>query len=100
VKNNNPRWHGISRAVRRQLYLTVWLWASAPLLSCAAGQGSEVKDGYCLFASTNLAAWCIVPFDAQARLQDNLEGFDWLVAQLDRRPVGARPIPRSWRNPD
>ena len=37
--------------------------------------------------------------DAQARLQDNLEGFDWLVAQLEGRLVGPKPIPRSWRNP-
>lgn len=37
--------------------------------------------------------------DAQARLQDNLEGFDWLVAQLQGRPAGSRPVPRSWRNP-
>ena len=37
--------------------------------------------------------------DAQARLQDNLEGFDWLVAQLEGRLAGPKPIPRSWRNP-
>jgi sugar phosphate isomerase/epimerase len=37
--------------------------------------------------------------DAQARLQDNLEGFDWLVAQLEGRPPGPKPIPRSWRSP-
>ena len=37
--------------------------------------------------------------DAEARLQDNLDGLDWLVAQLEGRPAGPKPIPRSWRNP-
>ena len=37
--------------------------------------------------------------DAQARLQDNLEGFDWLIAQIEGRPAGPKPVPRSWRNP-
>jgi quinoprotein glucose dehydrogenase len=37
--------------------------------------------------------------DAEARLQDNLDGLDWLVAQLDGRPAGAKPKPRSWREP-
>jgi sugar phosphate isomerase/epimerase len=35
--------------------------------------------------------------DAEARLRDNLDGLDWLVAQLDGRPAGPRPQPRSWR---
>ncbi len=34
--------------------------------------------------------------DAQARLQDNLDGLDWLVAQIEGRPVGPKPSPRSW----
>jgi sugar phosphate isomerase/epimerase len=35
--------------------------------------------------------------DAEARLLDNLEGLDWLVAQLEGKPAGPRPQPRSWR---
>jgi sugar phosphate isomerase/epimerase len=35
--------------------------------------------------------------DAEARLQDNLDGLDWLVPQLEGRPVGPKPKPRSWR---
>ena len=35
--------------------------------------------------------------DAEARLLDNLEGLDWLVPQLDGRPAGLRPTPRSWK---
>lgn len=37
--------------------------------------------------------------DAEVRLQDNLEGLDWLVAQLAGRPAGDKPQPRSWRPP-
>lgn len=37
--------------------------------------------------------------DAEARLLDNLEGLDWLLAQLDGKPVGPKPVPRSWRPP-
>ena len=37
--------------------------------------------------------------DAAARLRDNLDGLDWLVAQLDGRPAGPRPAPRSWSEP-
>lgn len=37
--------------------------------------------------------------DAEARLRDNLEGLDWLVPQLDGKPPGAKPQPRSWREP-
>ncbi len=35
--------------------------------------------------------------DAEARLQDNLDGLDWLVAQLDGKPAGPKPAPRSWK---
>lgn len=37
--------------------------------------------------------------DAEARLQDNLDGLDWLVPQLDGLPAGAKPTPRSWKAP-
>lgn len=37
--------------------------------------------------------------DAEARLKDNLEGLDWLVAQLEGRAVGPRPPLRTWREP-
>lgn len=37
--------------------------------------------------------------DAEARLKDNLDGLDWLVAQLEGRPPGPKPQPRSWRPP-
>jgi sugar phosphate isomerase/epimerase len=35
--------------------------------------------------------------DAEARLQDNLDGLDWLVKQLRGEPAGSKPNPRSWR---
>jgi sugar phosphate isomerase/epimerase len=35
--------------------------------------------------------------DAEARLRDNLEGLQWLVAKLEGKPAGAKPSPRSWR---
>jgi hypothetical protein len=35
--------------------------------------------------------------DAEARLLDNLEGLDWLAAQLGGAPPGPKPQPRSWR---
>lgn len=35
--------------------------------------------------------------DAEARLLDNLEGLDWLVAQLDGKPERIKPKPRTWR---
>ena len=37
--------------------------------------------------------------DAEVRLQDNLDGLDWLAAQLDGKPAGAKPQPRSWHPP-
>lgn len=37
--------------------------------------------------------------DAEARLRDNLEGLEWLVPQLDGKPAGPKPQPRSWREP-
>lgn len=35
--------------------------------------------------------------DAEARLLDNLDGLDWLVAQLDGAAPAPKPKPRSWR---
>ena len=32
--------------------------------------------------------------DVELRLRDNLDGLDWLVAQLGGRPAGAKPVPR------
>jgi hypothetical protein len=37
--------------------------------------------------------------DAEARLRDNLDGLDWLVAQLEGKPAGVKPTPKSWREP-
>ncbi len=37
--------------------------------------------------------------DAEARLRDNLDGLDWLLLQLDGKPAGPKPAPRSWRDP-
>jgi glucose dehydrogenase/sugar phosphate isomerase/epimerase len=37
--------------------------------------------------------------DAEERLRDNLEGLDWLVAKLDGKPAGEKPVPRSWKKP-
>lgn len=37
--------------------------------------------------------------DAEARLKDNLDGLDWLVDQLDGKPAGPKPQPKSWRPP-
>lgn len=34
--------------------------------------------------------------DAEARLQDNLDGLDWLVAQLEGKAAGPRPQPKTW----
>ena len=33
--------------------------------------------------------------DAEARLQDNLDGLDWLLPQLDGKPAGPKPKPRT-----
>lgn len=35
--------------------------------------------------------------DAEARLRDNQEGLDWLLAQLDGKPSTPKPVPRSWK---
>jgi hypothetical protein len=35
--------------------------------------------------------------DAEGRLLDNIEGLDWLAAQLDGAPAGPRPQPRTYR---
>ncbi|MBM3883568.1 MAG: pyrrolo-quinoline quinone [Verrucomicrobia bacterium] len=37
--------------------------------------------------------------DAEARLRDNLEGLDWLLAQLEGRAAGPKPTPRTWTPP-
>jgi sugar phosphate isomerase/epimerase len=37
--------------------------------------------------------------DAEARLQDNLEGLAWLVGQLDGQAAGPKPKPRTWKGP-
>ena len=34
--------------------------------------------------------------DAEARLRDNLDGLDWLLPQMEGKPAGAKPKPRSW----
>jgi sugar phosphate isomerase/epimerase len=34
--------------------------------------------------------------DAEERLRDNLDGLRWLEAKLDGKPVGDRPVPRTW----
>ena len=34
--------------------------------------------------------------DAETRLQDNLDGLDWLVRQLNGQPAGPKPTPRTW----
>lgn len=33
--------------------------------------------------------------DAEARLSDNLDGLDWLLPQLDGKPPGPKPTPRT-----
>jgi sugar phosphate isomerase/epimerase len=37
--------------------------------------------------------------DAGARLADNLDGLDWLVAQIEGKPAQPRPALRSWKEP-
>lgn len=34
--------------------------------------------------------------DVEQRLQDNLDGLDWIVPQLDGKPAGPKPKPRTW----
>lgn len=36
--------------------------------------------------------------DAQERLTDNLDGLDWLLPQLEGKPAGAKPSPRTVRD--
>jgi quinoprotein glucose dehydrogenase len=38
--------------------------------------------------------------DARLRLMDNIEGLEWLVRQLDGKPAGPKPMPRSWKSAD
>jgi sugar phosphate isomerase/epimerase len=35
--------------------------------------------------------------DAEARLRDNLEGLEWLSAQLQSKTPGSKPTPRTWK---
>jgi hypothetical protein len=35
--------------------------------------------------------------DAEARLQDNLEGLDWIVRHWSGEAPGPRPVPRTWK---
>jgi len=37
--------------------------------------------------------------DAEGRLQDNLDGLDWLLAQARGHLVGNKPTPRTWHDP-
>ena len=37
--------------------------------------------------------------DAEKRLQDNLDGLDWLKQKLDGKPVGKKPTYRTWKRP-
>ena len=67
VKNTSPFSQKIGITAQAVLCLSIWVCMSAPLLSRAAELGLEKKGEYQLFARTNLAAWCIVPFDAKAR---------------------------------
>lgn len=36
--------------------------------------------------------------DAEGRLQDNLDGLDWLLPQLDGKPAGPKPKYRTWND--
>ena len=38
--------------------------------------------------------------DAEGRLQDNLAGLDWLVAQSSGKTDNPKPQPRTWRKPN
>ncbi len=35
--------------------------------------------------------------DAEERLKDNLDGLDWLVPQLEGKPAGPKPTPRTYK---
>ncbi|MCX6894284.1 MAG: TIM barrel protein [Verrucomicrobia bacterium] len=37
--------------------------------------------------------------DAELRLQDQLDGLDWLVPQLEGRVPGPQPVPQAWKKP-
>jgi hypothetical protein len=37
--------------------------------------------------------------DVEQRLQDNLDGLDWLLPQLDGQPAGPKPAYRTWMPP-
>jgi putative heme-binding domain-containing protein len=37
--------------------------------------------------------------DAEQRLKDNLDGLDWLVPQLEGKPAGPKPKPRTYTPP-
>ncbi|MDD5140693.1 MAG: hypothetical protein PHY43_10595 [Verrucomicrobiales bacterium] len=37
--------------------------------------------------------------DVELRLQDHLDGLDWLVPQLEGKPPGPQPVPRAWEKP-
>lgn len=67
MRNPNPRLHRICPAAQVALFLLVIIGASAPTVCPAAELCPEPQSDYHLLARTNLAAWCIVPFDAKAR---------------------------------
>lgn len=37
--------------------------------------------------------------NAEERLKDNLNGLDWLLPQLDGKPAGDKPTPKTWKPP-
>ncbi|MFA6547040.1 MAG: LamG-like jellyroll fold domain-containing protein, partial [Limisphaerales bacterium] len=41
----------------------------------------------------------VASVDVELRLQDQLDGLDWLVPQLDGKPPGPLPVPRVWKRP-
>ncbi len=73
-KERHERLKGLAPGRRRRkaawgALLRLWLGSGVLvlLLSCAAEPPPGRPGEYQLFARTNLAAWCIVPFDARAR---------------------------------
>jgi len=40
-----------------------------------------------------------MPNDVEEQLKDNLDGLDWLVPQLDGKPAGPKPTPRTFKSP-